>query len=358
MTRVRCITEMGMGVDVHGKDVTKAASVGVRCHPPLQPRLLPDAGQDRQRHVRRCDDRRPRPRRGQHLGGRQGAALRNGDGHRGQGRAGNSGRAGRRFHHYCHCRRDREFGRWKFWSDIRREGRRWSVSYQPNASSCFDISQRSGETMRRSEIAEQNRYLLERQRQFRVAADVVTDAWMWFEEVLAVAVIGSVAGPLWKEVPCFSEFRREQIEVWHECGDLDLALWLELQLRLGALRHAAGQALRKAFGVRGSASASLAISSTCFCLSRAATVIWAGCVRSTNVPRASVTASLPAVARFPSTSESPSSSRVPAFWRRRPTRCSMSAAWDGCAPRSICQPSFRIGPSVGRRKAIDDAGDP
>jgi uncharacterized protein (TIGR02058 family) len=25
MARVRCITEMGMGVDVHGKDVTKAA---------------------------------------------------------------------------------------------------------------------------------------------------------------------------------------------------------------------------------------------------------------------------------------------------------------------------------------------
>jgi hypothetical protein len=101
--------------------------------------------------------------------------------------------------------------------------------------------------MRRSEIAEQNRYLLERQRQFRVAADVVTDAWTRFEEVLAVAVIGSVAGPLWKEVPRFSEFRREQIEVWHECGDLDLALWLESQHRLEALRRATGQALRKAF---------------------------------------------------------------------------------------------------------------
>ena len=25
MARVRCITEMGMGVDVHGKDATKAA---------------------------------------------------------------------------------------------------------------------------------------------------------------------------------------------------------------------------------------------------------------------------------------------------------------------------------------------
>ncbi len=29
MTRVRCITEMGMGVDVHGKDATKAAKRAV-----------------------------------------------------------------------------------------------------------------------------------------------------------------------------------------------------------------------------------------------------------------------------------------------------------------------------------------
>ena len=75
-------------------------------------------------------------------------------------------------------------------------------------------------------IEEQNRYLLERQRQFRLAADVVVRAWMDFPEVWAIAVIGSVAKPLWKEVPRFSEFRREGIEVWHECGDLDLALWI------------------------------------------------------------------------------------------------------------------------------------
>ena len=81
--------------------------------------------------------------------------------------------------------------------------------------------------MRRAEIEAQGRYLLERQRQFRVAADVVTDAWMDFPEVQAVAVIGSVAKPLWKEVPRFSEFRRECIEVWHECRDLDLALWID-----------------------------------------------------------------------------------------------------------------------------------
>lgn len=100
--------------------------------------------------------------------------------------------------------------------------------------------------MRRAAIEEQNRYLLERQRQFRMAADVVTAAWMEFGEVRAVAVIGSVAKALWKEVPRFSEFRRERIEVWHECGDLDLALWIDSQHRLGELRRAAGRALRAA----------------------------------------------------------------------------------------------------------------
>ena len=65
--------------------------------------------------------------------------------------------------------------------------------------------------MRRAEIDEQNRYLLERQRQFRLAADIVAEAWMAFPEVWAIAVIGSVAKPLWKEVPPFREFRRESM---------------------------------------------------------------------------------------------------------------------------------------------------
>jgi hypothetical protein len=101
--------------------------------------------------------------------------------------------------------------------------------------------------MRRSEIETQNGYMLERQRQFRMAADVVTDAWTKFAEVYAVAVIGSVAKALWKEVPRFTEFRRQRIEVWHECADLDLALWIDSQDRLGALRSAAERALRAAY---------------------------------------------------------------------------------------------------------------
>jgi hypothetical protein len=101
--------------------------------------------------------------------------------------------------------------------------------------------------VKRSEIEQQNQLMLRRQREFRVAADVVTDAWAAFDEVRAVAVIGSVAKALWKEIPCFSDFRRAGIEVWHECGDLDLALWIDSQERLGSLRRSAALALRAAF---------------------------------------------------------------------------------------------------------------
>jgi hypothetical protein len=102
--------------------------------------------------------------------------------------------------------------------------------------------------MRRAKIAEQNRYLLRQQQDFRRAADVVTNALMTFEEVEAIAVIGSVAKALWKEVPRFSEFRRAGIEVWHECKDLDLAAWISSQCRLRMLRQASDRALREACG--------------------------------------------------------------------------------------------------------------
>jgi hypothetical protein len=100
--------------------------------------------------------------------------------------------------------------------------------------------------VRRAEIEAQNRYLLKQQHPFRLAADVVADAFVDFPEVEAVAVIGSVAKALWKEVPRFREYRRAGIEVWHECKDLDLAVWLSSQHRLGELRRARDRVLRDA----------------------------------------------------------------------------------------------------------------
>ncbi|MDR2881529.1 MAG: hypothetical protein LBV29_06475, partial [Azoarcus sp.] len=112
------------------------------------------------------------------------------------------------------------------------------------AADTTDSCNLKDEAMRRALIEEQNRTLEERQRQFRLAADIVVTAWADFAEVQAVAVIGSVARPLWKAVPQFREFRREGVEVWHECGDLDLALWVSVQHSLGELRRAAVRALR------------------------------------------------------------------------------------------------------------------
>jgi len=101
--------------------------------------------------------------------------------------------------------------------------------------------------MRRSEIDSQNRYLLKLQHDYRLAADIVARSWAGFPEVQAIAVIGSVAKPLWKEVPRFRGFRSRGIEVWHECSDLDMALWLDTQERLTELSKACARSLREAF---------------------------------------------------------------------------------------------------------------
>ena len=94
-------------------------------------------------------------------------------------------------------------------------------------------------------LQQDNAFLLKAQQQFRRAADVVTEAWSTFPEVMTIAVIGSVARPLWKEVPRFAPYRRRGIPLWHECKDLDLALWLDDLTNLDALRRAKAAALRR-----------------------------------------------------------------------------------------------------------------
>lgn len=101
--------------------------------------------------------------------------------------------------------------------------------------------------MRRQQIEDENRVMLQLQRQFRIAADVITDAWMAYPEVQAIALIGSVSKPLWKEVPRFSQFGKKGIRIWHECADRDLAVWIDRQDRLGELRRVRDLALKQAF---------------------------------------------------------------------------------------------------------------
>jgi hypothetical protein len=106
----------------------------------------------------------------------------------------------------------------------------------------------TGLTMRRPtrrEIAAQDRQMLDRQAQFRLAADAVTTALAGVPEIEAVALIGSVARPLWREVPRFQPFRHWNIPVWHECKDVDLAVWLDHLDRLQALHRARSLALHQ-----------------------------------------------------------------------------------------------------------------
>ena len=96
MARVRCITEMGMGVDVHGRDATKAAKRAVSDairHSSLGFfRMLGKTANDMFVDVTSpC-----RTRRGGYRGGGQGAAVRHRQGDGGRRRAGNSVRERKR----------------------------------------------------------------------------------------------------------------------------------------------------------------------------------------------------------------------------------------------------------------------
>ena len=96
-------------------------------------------------------------------------------------------------------------------------------------------------------IVEANSRLIERQALFRRAADVATTALAGFDEVMAVALFGPVAIPLWKEVPRFSNYRRAGIALWHECADVDIAVWLDRLDRLRETRRRINRALPAIF---------------------------------------------------------------------------------------------------------------
>ena len=57
-------------------------------------------------------------------------------------------------------------------------------------------------------IAEQDSLQIRRQQDFRSAADAVADALAQFDEVEAIALFGSVARLLRRDVPRFQPFRR------------------------------------------------------------------------------------------------------------------------------------------------------
>lgn len=93
------------------------------------------------------------------------------------------------------------------------------------------------------EAEESNELMLRQQRSFRRAADYVAHGLAAVDVVQRVVLFGSVAAPLTKEVPRFPRLRRARVQVWHECQDVDLAVWLTDCGSLKALQKAQGHAL-------------------------------------------------------------------------------------------------------------------
>jgi hypothetical protein len=90
----------------------------------------------------------------------------------------------------------------------------------------------------RRQIEEEDARQLRRQADFRLAADSVVAALAAFDEVRTIALFGSCARPLAREIPRFQPYRQLGIEVLHECKDVDLAVWLDHMDRLDALGRA------------------------------------------------------------------------------------------------------------------------
>ena len=92
------------------------------------------------------------------------------------------------------------------------------------------------------EIAQENRAMLKRRDSFRRVAEMAATGFSKLPFVEQVVLFGSVAAPLTKEVPRFRRLRRARAEIYHECKDVDLAVWVSDLSQLRALKRCVSDA--------------------------------------------------------------------------------------------------------------------
>jgi hypothetical protein len=101
------------------------------------------------------------------------------------------------------------------------------------------------------EIDDENRMMQRRQEEFRTAADWVAAALARLPMVERIVLFGSISQPLEQEVPRFRKFRRRGVALWHECKDVDLAVWVNDLSSLNTLRKEQSGVLNDLFDVAG-----------------------------------------------------------------------------------------------------------
>lgn len=113
-------------------------------------------------------------------------------------------------------------------------------------SICDEMDQIQRDTpMSDGEINDEDRRMLRRRDGFRRFADLFAKIAAKLDFVQRIVLFGSVAAPLKKEVPRFSRFRRTRVAVWHECKDVDLAIWVADLSRLRELKRAVSEATNR-----------------------------------------------------------------------------------------------------------------
>lgn len=94
-----------------------------------------------------------------------------------------------------------------------------------------------------NEIKAENNLMEKRQSDFRLAAQYVAKAFSSFESVKRIILFGSVTGELVKEESAYRKFRQAGTLIYHECRDVDLAIYIEDFSSLNSLRKACVSAL-------------------------------------------------------------------------------------------------------------------
>jgi hypothetical protein len=92
------------------------------------------------------------------------------------------------------------------------------------------------------EIAKENAAMLKRRDSFRRVAEMAATGFGKLPFVQKVVLFGSVAAPPKKEVPRFRRLRRARVEIYHECNDVDLAVWVDDLTQLRTLKRAVSDA--------------------------------------------------------------------------------------------------------------------
>lgn len=95
------------------------------------------------------------------------------------------------------------------------------------------------------EIREENQRTQRRQKDFRLAAEFVAQAFGQISGVEKVVLFGSVACPLQEEKPRYRKYRRAEIPMPHVCKDIDLAVWVSNVDCLRAMQKARSRAVNQ-----------------------------------------------------------------------------------------------------------------